>query len=121
MLFLVVDDDRDASELLATSLRQKGHEVDIVYLGKEGLTAVADKKPDAVFLDIRLPDLNGIEVLKMIKSMDPQMPVIMVTGFKDAEKVVNAFREGCLDCLLKPFNLDYLKNEVLPKIPLRKK
>ena len=121
MLLLVVDDDMEAVEYLSTFLVQNGHQVIKTYTGEEGLKMVSARKPDAVFLDIMLPDRNGIGVLKKIKSMDPEMPVIMITGFKDAENVVNAFREGSLDCLLKPYNYDYLKNEILPKIPIRKK
>ena len=121
MQLLIVDDDMEAAELLGTFLRQNGHQTTIKYTAEDGIKAIAEKRPDAVFLDIMLPDRNGIEVLKSIKSTDPEMPVIMVTGFKDAENVVNAFREGSLDCLLKPFNYDYLKNDILPKIPLRRK
>ena|SRR3989344_3343104 len=121
MEFLIVDDDAEAADLLGIFLRKNGHQTTIKYTAKEGLKAISENRPDAVFLDIMLPDQNGIDVLKAIKSSDPEMPVIMVTGFKDAENVVNAFREGSLDCLLKPFNYDYLKNDILPKIPLRRK
>jgi DNA-binding NtrC family response regulator len=53
--------------------------------------------------------------------MDRNLPVVMITGYKEAEKVIEAFRNGAMDCLLKPFNFDYIKNNVLPHVVERKK
>ena len=117
---LIIDDDTDTAELLADFLEQSGHRAVKCYTAAEGMQKLTVQF-DAVFLDIILPDKNGIALLKDIKKADSQMPVIMVTGFKDAENVVSAFREGAFDCLLKPFNYDYLKNDILPKLPLRKR
>src|SRR3989344_1255927 len=116
MNILIIDDDIDASELLKTFIEQSGHTVLQAYTAGDGLKELASKKPDVVFLDILLPDANGLDVLKQIKSRDKVTPVIMVTGFKDAENVVRAFREGAFDCLLKPYNYDYLKNDILAKL-----
>jgi DNA-binding response OmpR family regulator len=121
MLLLIIDDDVDSAELLGPFLEQSGHQVVKAYTGEEGLKAASEKKPDAAFVDIMLPDRSGIDVLKTMKKTDSEMPVIMITGFKDVENVVNAFRAGSLDCLLKPFNHEYLKNDILPKIPIRKR
>src|SRR5262245_14475429 len=116
MVILIVDDDVDASELLKTFMEQNGMKAIQAYTAQDGLKEFSVKRPDAVFLDIMLPDANGLDILKEIKSKDKDTPIIMVTGFKDAENVVRAFREGAFDCLLKPYNYDYLKNDILAKI-----
>ncbi len=111
----------EALEVLSHFLESKGSQVLKAGTAGEGLKLFAAQEPDAIFLDIMLPDKNGLEMLKEIKGIDPDMPVIMVTGYKDAEKVVDAFRAGAFDCLLKPINFDYLSNDVLPRIPLKKR
>lgn len=121
MLALIVDDDVETNELLEAFLRQNDHQVIKAFTAEEGLKNFTIEQPDIVFLDIMLPDKNGIEILKEIKLIDRETPVVMITGFKDAEKVVSAFREGAFDCLLKPFNYDYLKNDILTRVPLRKR
>jgi DNA-binding NtrC family response regulator len=68
-----------------------------------------------------MPEKDGLEVLKEIKELDKGVPVAMITAFKDAERVIEAFRLGAMDCLLKPFNLDYIINNILPKIQVRSK
>lgn len=67
-------------------------------------------EPNVIFLDIRLPDRDGIKVLREIKQINKNAPVVIITGYKEAEKVIEAFRYGSADCLLKPFNFDYMKN-----------
>lgn len=121
MIALIVDDEVGDVEVLETFLKQNGHEILRSYTAQEGLKLFTVHQPDVVFLDIMLPDKNGISLLKEMKTIDKEIPVVMITGFRDAEKVVGAFREGAFDCLLKPFNYDYLKNEILPRIPLKKR
>lgn len=116
MIILIVDDDADSSELLKTFIEQSGHQVIQAFTAADGLKELASKKPDAVFLDIVLPDANGLDILKQIKARDKETPIVMVTGFKDADNVVRAFRQGAFDCLLKPYNYDYLKTDILGKI-----
>lgn len=116
MNILIIDDDIDAAELLKTFMEQNGHKVIQAFTAKDGMRELFAKKPDAVFLDILLPDGSGLDLLKEIKAKDQDTPIVMVTGFKDAENVVRAFREGAFDCLLKPYNYDYLKTDILGKI-----
>jgi DNA-binding NtrC family response regulator len=67
-------------------------------------------------LDITLYDEDGLAVLHDIKEVDKTITVVMVTAYKSADKVVQAFRDGAMDCLLKPINFDYLENYILAKI-----
>jgi len=119
MKVLVIDDDQEVQGLLKTFLTSEGHEVELGSSGVACIEKVKTLKPDLLLLDIRLPDANGNELLKKVKSADPEQQVVMVTGFKEAESVVEAFRLGAMDCLLKPFNFDYLKFNILPKVKIR--
>lgn len=121
MLIEIIDDDVDIAETLEIFLKQQGHQVLKAFTAKDGLKIFTLKMPDAVFLDIQLPDRSGIDLLKDIKTISSETSVIMITGYKDAENVIASFRRGAFDCLLKPFNMDYLKTEILPKIPSRKR
>ncbi|OGS11327.1 MAG: hypothetical protein A2386_08415 [Elusimicrobia bacterium RIFOXYB1_FULL_48_9] len=68
-----------------------------------------------------LPEKDGLALLKEIKELDKDVAVAMITAYKDAERVIEAFRLGAIDCLLKPFNVDYIVNTVLPRISVRSK
>lgn len=121
MKVLIIDDDTEILDLLESFFTALGHNVDKITNSIEGLKLIAKNIYDLVMLDIKLPESDGIEVLKEIKKIDPSLPVVMITGYKEAEKVIEAFRHGAMDCLLKPFNFDYIKNNILPQVPERKK
>jgi len=121
MKILVIDDDNEILTLLETFFSSIGHQVTTTTNSIDGIKLVSSDTFDLVMLDIRLPERDGIEVLKEIKQIDSKLPVVMITGYKEAEKVIEAFRNGATDCLLKPFNFDYIKNNLLPSIPERKK
>ncbi|MCS7151388.1 MAG: response regulator [Endomicrobia bacterium] len=121
MRIIVIDDDKEILDLLETFFSTLGHQTDVFTNSIEGLRSIAKEVYDLVLLDIKLPERDGIEVLKEIKSVDTNLPVVMITGYKEAEKVIEAFRNGAMDCLLKPFNFDYIKNNILTRISERKK
>ncbi|OGS22471.1 MAG: hypothetical protein A2252_01390 [Elusimicrobia bacterium RIFOXYA2_FULL_39_19] len=110
MKILIIDDDLEVQEMLNVFFKSLGYESVQITNATEGLKQVVVFEPNIVFLDIRLPDKDGIDVLKEIKQINKNLPVIMITGYKEAEKVIEAFRYGATDCLLKPFNFDYMKN-----------
>jgi DNA-binding response OmpR family regulator len=113
---LLVDDDRETVELVRTFLENNGHTVQDAGTAREALEKIAARPPRLLLLDIRLPDRDGREVLTEVRAKYPQVAVVMMTGFKEAELVVEAFRHGAMDCLLKPFNFDYLKNHILGRL-----
>ena len=113
MKILIVDDDPEIIEMLSAFLKTLDHQVISAPSGEECMRQIVLFEPNIVFVDICLPDKDGIELLKEIKLLKRNLPVIMITGYKEAEKVIDAFRYGALDCLLKPFNFDYIKNLLL--------
>ena len=119
-MLLIVDDQEDICDILDIFFKKSGYETEIANTGNLAIEKFKNKKPTLVFLDIKLPDIDGIEVLKAIKELDPQVPVIMITAFRDAEKVVQAFRLGAYDCIFKPFDFNYIKTAMMCSIGNKK-
>ncbi len=120
---LVIDDDELVTTSLKRALTQSGYNVDIALSGKAGLKVIEEHEPDMVLLDIFLGDLNGMEVLKKIQSLNPDLPVVMITGFADVQTAVSAIKMGAIDFILKPINLDQLEliiNKTLKQLELQK-
>ncbi len=120
---LVIDDDELVTSSLKRTLSQSGYDVDIALSGKIGIQKTEDDTPDLVLLDIFLGDTNGMEVLKKIQSINPDLPVIMITGFADVQTAVNAIKMGAIDFILKPINLDQLEliiDKTLKQVALQK-
>lgn len=113
MKILIVDDDAEIRELLKVFLESEGYSVTLLETGGPAIKTILNETFSIVLLDIKLPDIDGIELLKKIHKVDGGLPVMMITGFKDAENVIAAFREGAVDCILKPLNFEYLKSSIL--------
>jgi len=103
---LVVDDERDMRWLLAGLLRDQGFEVVEAEDGAAALEQIAREVPDVVLLDLRMPGLDGIQVLEQARAVDPHMPVVIVTAYGDLCSAVRAVRLGASDFLSKPFDND---------------
>jgi two-component system NtrC family sensor kinase len=99
---LIIDDEEANVRVLAMSLRSDGYEVLTAYSGEEGLAVYAEKSPDLVLTDIKMPGMDGIEVLKKIKAMDADAAVIIITGHGDIENAVEALKFGASDFINKP-------------------
>ncbi len=106
---LVVDDERMIRWSIQQALSKDGHSVSTVETGEEALAQAGDEMPDLVFLDITLPGIDGIEVLRRLKSIDPSATVVMVTATDDLKTAVEAMRLGAYDYVSKPFDLDRLR------------
>ncbi|MFH1058971.1 MAG: sigma-54 dependent transcriptional regulator [Pseudomonadota bacterium] len=99
---LIVEDDDSLRESLEMFLKEKGYQVWAAGSGGEGLALWAQLKPAVVIMDIKLPDISGLELLPRIASQDPEAKVIMITAFHDMETTIEAMRLGAYDYLQKP-------------------
>ncbi len=113
---LIVDDDPDIVLTLSTFLAEEGFKVYTATKPSQAIEYVQNYPVDLALIDLALPEMNGVELLKKIKEIKPNIEAIMITAYKDAEKVVEAFRVGAFDCIFKPFNLKYLRNAILAKM-----
>jgi two-component system response regulator AtoC len=106
---LIVDDDGVMQETLSGVLRKRGYETFSVGSGNEALSMIKKNIIDLILLDMKLPDIDGLEVLKKIKEFDTEILVIMMTAFSDVQTAVSAMKSGAYDYINKPFELDELK------------
>lgn len=100
---LVVDDQAGPRESLRILLKDR-FEVLTTASAEEAFRLAATDRPDLVFMDIRMPELNGVEALRRLKALDPAIEVVMITAYASLETVKNALRFGALDYLVKPFS-----------------
>ena len=115
-VILCVDDEPDILIVLSEYLSSEGFTVLTANSGEMAIDIVKAKKVDLVLLDMAMPKMNGIEALAQIKAIKSSIPAIMITAYRDAEKVVEAFRLGAFDCIFKPFDLKYLRKIVMAKL-----
>jgi CheY-like chemotaxis protein len=101
---LVVDDEAGPRESLRMILNQE-HEVRMASNGREALELIRDQIPDLVFLDIRMPEMEGTEVLRRIKEIAPECEVAMITAYAAVQSAQRAMRLGALDYITKPFGV----------------
>ena len=113
---LIIDDERGIRNTLREILADEGHEVDVAENGKQGLEMAQAKAYDLIFSDIKMPEMDGMEVLKALKNgendengdatLNGETPVVMITGHGDVETAVQALKTGAFDFLLKPLDLN---------------
>lgn len=108
---LIIEDDQRIRERLARALAERGHAVDTRRTGFEGLSAAVEDRPDVVVLDLGLPDLDGSELLKMIRAVS-RVPVIVATARTDELAVVALLDAGADDYVMKPFSVDHLEARI---------
>ena len=106
---LIVDDDEVMRETLSDVLRKRGYEIFSVGSGNGALSLMKKSIIDLILLDMRLPDIDGLEVLKKIKEFDTEILVIMMTAYSDVQTAVSSMKSGAYDYINKPFELDELK------------
>lgn len=109
---LVVDDELIVRESLMGWLKKAGHRVAGADSGRQALTMIAETPYDLIFLDIKMPDMNGIDVLRHIKNDNPDTLIIMITAFGSVETAVEAMKLGANDYLTKPFEPELLALQV---------
>lgn len=105
---LIIDDERGIRNTLREILADEGHEVDVAENGKQGLEMATAKAYDLIFSDIKMPEMDGIELLSALKQGEDAIdtPIVMITGHGDVETAVQALKLGAYDFLLKPLDLN---------------
>jgi DNA-binding NtrC family response regulator len=106
---LVIEDNEDLSFTISKVLQKEGYRVFTAKSGEEGLPTLRKELVDLILLDLKLPKMNGIEVLSKVKEMDADLAVIMMTASTDVKPAIEAMKKGALDYLMKPFELEELK------------
>jgi two-component system response regulator MprA len=106
---VVVDDDRALRDVLRRSLELGGYDVRLAESGASALTEIAGSTPDAVVLDIGLPDINGLEVCRLLRREGNRVPVLMLTARDAVSDRIDGLDAGADDYLVKPFDIDELK------------
>ena len=117
---LVIDDDKVIQEGCNRILTGGGYDVETAFTGQEGFKKMEEETYDLVITDLKMPDISGMEVLKKIKNNDPDIGVIMITGYSTAETAVEAIKLGAFDYLPKPFTPDELISVVNKAIEKKK-
>ena len=109
---LLVDDEEDIVEVLQDRLEAYGFTVATAGTGVEALRKLSIERFDGIFLDIKMPEMDGIEALEQIRRKDVRIPVIIVTASSTEEAAVMAMDKGATDYILKPFEWEELKAKI---------
>ena len=109
---LIVDDEKDFVEILALRLKEVGEVVTPAYSGSQCLKILKKQDIDVILLDIKMPEMDGVEALNVIKQEFPLVEVIMLTGHGTTQTAVNCMKKGAFDYLLKPANFQELMSKL---------
>lgn len=109
---LIVDDETPVLEVLSEYFTGQGYAVETASSGKDALEAVRRRRPDVVLLDIRMPGMDGVELLRKLRDLDPGLAVIMVTANEDVALARETLKIGAFDYVGKPFDFKYLDQAV---------
>ncbi len=102
---LIIDDDQQLGLSFAKILSQEGYQPANAFSGREGIDKVKTFGPELVILDIRLPDIGGLEVFAVIHELFPKLPVIIITAFGTTDTAIGAIQQGAYDYIYKPFDV----------------
>lgn len=109
---LIVDDEPDLRNFIAAELRDAGYQVDTASTGVEAILQVIEGGLDAVVMDVRMPHLDGLDALRILRRLAPALPIVMCTGGAGRGDMLESNRLGAITCLTKPVVIERLR-EVL--------
>lgn len=112
MKILIVEDDRNFGRVLKNELQEAGYDIDLAVDGVEAVLRCIDEQYDFILLDIKMPKLDGINALRIIKKVRPQLPAITYSGNAGSGEMADSVKAGALRCLTKPFEISQLKDEI---------
>ena len=110
---VVADDEPKICRMLEVFFAERGYEVHLAHDGQRTLELIRQHRPHLVLLDLRMPGASGLEILRHTRELDETIKVIIITAVEDEEIIQQARALGASDYVLKPFSLNYLKEEVL--------
>lgn len=113
---LLVEDEIEILDAITEYLEREGYAVTRAVDGAEALRRVDNERPDLVLLDVGLPGLSGLEVLRRLREDHPRVPVVMLTGLNDEAQARRTLQMGAVDYVRKPFDLGHLSRVVLAAI-----
>ena len=116
MRLLIVDDEIEICDFLKSFFEERNYEAKSASSGQAALAAVEQFKPQVVLLDIKMPGMDGIQVLSEIKKKFPKIKVIMVTALETRDKIEECLRLGADNYITKPLSLEYLENDIRENI-----
>jgi DNA-binding response OmpR family regulator len=105
---LLVDDEAEFASTLAERLNLRGFEVRVANGGEEALRCISEEVPQVIILDVKMPGLSGMEVLKRVRADHPQVPVILLTGLSSTKEGIEGMQLGAFDYLMKPLEIEDL-------------
>jgi two-component system response regulator AtoC len=114
---LVVDDDREVANYLVNELQTAGWQTGVACDGVEAVLNVLEGDWDAVLMDVRMPKLDGLGALRLIRRLAPHLPVILFTGQANPGDLIESTRQGAFTCLPKPINSDKLLKIIRQALP----
>jgi DNA-binding NtrC family response regulator len=106
---LIVDDEKDVADILKDCISDKGRSIDVCYDGLDGIDHIQKNSYDLVIVDLVMPKVGGLDVLKYAKVANPDVLVIIITGYASLETAIMAVREGAYDYIRKPCKLEEIK------------
>jgi DNA-binding NtrC family response regulator len=116
-LVLVIEDHVDTLELVTEMLTRLSYRVVTAATAAQAEERVREHRPDAILLDIKLPDASGTVCLERLRTLLPNVPIIMLTGNTDAVVARNTLQRGAFDYIMKPFDADRLKSVLQAALP----
>jgi DNA-binding NtrC family response regulator len=109
---LLVDDEKEFIETLAERMQNRGMDVSSTTSAVEALKMAEEESYDAIILDLKMPEMDGIEVLAALKERHPELQVILLTGHATVQKGIEAMKLGAMDFLEKPFDIKVLSEKI---------
>lgn len=106
---LVVDDEKNVRFTVAHALRSDGYTVDAAGSGTEGLDCTSETRYDLILVDLRMPGMTGIDMLRELRRRDPAMPAVIITAYGVPQQLVEAAELGAIDCIHKPFSIQTIR------------
>ena len=113
MNILIVDDHDSSREALQEVIEREGHHPIVAKDGSGAIELLTDEPIDIVLTDLRLPDLDGLEILKEVQKEKPDVPVVLITGHGTVDTAVSAMKMGAQDYLTKPININEISRAVI--------